>query len=1794
MKKSTKLLSVFLAVIMILSTLTVGAFAAKSSYQTVANLDALHAYSPYGQVTRIPTEARASMILDALDKLLAPMDNLNMGVVWEKNILIEKISIYINLTSVDEICKTISSIKKALGGVASLASGLLGIAGKLDFSTWPSSAPSRANNTQLDILSEFFQLLSNNTSAIDSILTDGIDLGLANSALSSLDTDKINGIVTNLPWFLRTLIYQKAFSRPDDDAAMRTNYSPASDQNNDTGNANLKTYTNAFVKGLFTKPMNWTSYREDEAGNYLKDYTLALPTSGTTRYFTKSEDGKTITQFDYNWDTADWDETVSYTRKIEYPGADTYVFRAPEGYDGDQTLKWYKSGDAGYFLPSVRDAMNSNALTVDVNGNDNLLGLAYKFAPYLFDEMAVVVLNGSVKKLVAELFGVQFEKIGDRDPKTGLIMNNGVAVTGLPSIYIDTTDNNTVKTTTDNDKNFFTKAQEFYLWEYTDYIVDTDGTPYYRYQEEYFKGILPKDLSSYYAIFNWNFHIDGDWANEFIPGQTGCTRTRILPALNDFIGKAIKTVILPSFTIKGTTYSRDEVFAWTAGDLDKLANNILNVARQVFPIAPEEIIDDYYYEAQFYDAMMNGTINQAVNGLICEVVKLLMPQIVWPNNVIDQDMLSIAAIVVRELLTDLMPSYNFDALIYSDYNNRALLTGKDKTYWTNVVMTMGLDIGLFYLRNLADLGEDTASSYYKVMADQGALPANTAATQTYPADFDVSKWVNKVDWVIDWALSTETWGWKMQYLVGTNAALTTYQDPWAKLNTILLKILPLNQLLNATGGEYGSNATEQTTTNFLRNILQSKLVNAISNLEFDKFVSIFDVPSGYFTNNNIVDQAVKLIVYVLNGVTNTLMGGTELADTSIFTGYAALLNQGNIKTLAKNLVGKLNTMYTNHILDLALPFVNMFLGWKTSPQVYKEPILTFENSEGKDYFYTSGTETLYIENGSSDSLEKHRDGAGGFVNDSAYDIKITAVTSTDTDSAKRVTTTAALPITIAPGASTTITLKPNNTTARATTVVIAYEFTGKDGQPVGGTQYKTLTTYISSATDTVTTQPAGDYGQSGCGADWHFLRSAYPSQLYIKTAAELANTALFTYTNQVKHTSWVISASQNAAPAAELQMITANWDQEGGYVHGTDDTNEDGEEDARNPINGWADTVENGSNVVPIKALKVKDGVELVSGSAYSGGKLKIKFGNKKGNKEEILTLPTIYYYNVSELEEVFDKTQGVIEAQLDTSKDGCAAAYSTYTSALNEAAAALFAPKDYSNFAATYAQSRIETLTTNLQAAYDALVDGGYLVKANAETNRKALYDTLYKPNTGLENRADGQDYDFADFELYEYFKYEKQRTETRNMINALTKPSAPEKYIDGEGLSQADIETIIAAQTNANIATGINYTFRNPSQEAMDSYNAAVADWKPANYSKLEIDNQISLITFYYNIMKDNPRDLTASYQKQFLVKEIAYADATYGHAATSDTYTAATWKAYTDAYDNAVAVNDDSSKLPSQIFDAKYQLMIAQHDLLKKNRSMLEDGQNYLDRELTGLIANANTILENLNYYDVVAGMTQEEALGTLVKALGVRYTLGTGEKAWDGILYDHSAYTFTDYDRVDSTKNRNKVDGMCEKLQAAIDNFVCNVVINPKQNQTTVTDVEPNIKYIMGITPGAVHGLADLTNYIEGSVPEAVLNPAASAAGLFGTGATVTLNIPAIGDLAIYKVLIFGDVDGDGAIDSFDAFNIDKAANSIITFDMDDVYGKAADIAGSDGLVTIADYGVARDYIAGTGTINQTVA
>lgn len=1777
MKKMTKLLSVILAFVMALSCMTMMASAARTSYKTADNLTALDAYSPYGTVTRLSTEERISMLLDFLDITLGKA-NINMGTVVDTMGL----TITIDLRSVDSLCGSLDSFKKTMtGSTWKFAAAIvnLGVLEKANFNNW-TSGMTRDNTAQLKILNEILKVLKDNTSLVESVLTSGIDLGLVANFIKGLDLSSINKLVTNLPGAIKSIAFPM-MARQDDNQAQRDILS-----NKDS---NLLDVAQKFVNGLFTKPMTWTSYRVDEAGNSL-GYTTALPTEadGTSRYFVVSASKEKITQYDYNYEgilgtpKAGYKETVTYTKDKEVDSEDctTYVYRAPKDYSGDQTLKWYKADgktdengniQSGYWLPTVKKAIEDGKLSININGEDSVLGLVYKFIPYLFAEMAPTVLNGSVKQVLAKAFGVNFEYIGKKN-STELT----AAIAGV------------------NGGDFFTKAQEYYTWEYSDYKV-IDGVPYYRFQDDYYRGELPKDLSTYYYMFNWDWNIADDFLNEFIPATAGASLA--LDNLNNIVKKAIETVILPSWTVKGTTYNRSEVFNWATGDNSKLIDNLMVCARNFFNISPEEILGDYYKEAQFYEPMMNGTKAQAVNGLVCELVKLIMPQIKFSDDIINQPLTAIAAIVVRELCTQLMPTYNFDAMIYANYGKAGTPTRKLATHsadeWLDITLYMGVNLGMYYLRNIADVGEDSDLGYYSVMANLGALPAidskvkNTTSAgdaftfsaNAYKAKDGQASWLVAVDWIVDWALTNEVeWAWHFERLVEVNdtVALASYQNPFNKIDTVILTFLPaLENVINTeglAGTDYGSGT-------WTEKVLKDGLVDSIVNLDLSALLKMLKQPTeSVLIKNNIADTLVQIIVNMLNKIVHKVCGGTNLINTASINSVETLVNHNNLKTVVVNLVGRLyEASNTYNLFDPVMPILNFFVGWTTDPQKYADPILTTTNTttatNSYNYLFTNGgssvTTTLSITNNSSGMLLKHRNSS---KIDFAYDIRIKDITSSTDSITLNKTINADAPINVGPYESTTVDITIPYTTDKLTDIIVTYEFIGKDGNAVGGEQKAAVYKLVSS-TDKVEAPGSGETTASGKDTGSVINKKyaakvknwSYPT-IHIVNSLDNVRTHEVNIENLVKKSTWVYTLT----PAANNNPI---FGFDTSVVHGASEN-----EALKAEQIGWMATSASkddnyNDKIWPAQVARfVDDKFTPVTGEEYNVS-YDVTFINgdfgAQGYDNNHATLNVsykVYYYNVEELTKLcnsapFSKDYTLTSAEAQS-------AWTEYLAALYDANFLVNGPVRYDTFKDLYSVANIEKVTTRLKNAIEALK------QFSSSSSSMGQISKIEAKLAELETNPD-RDINFQDYKLFEYFKYEAERTTARNMINSTKAPAAPEKYIKNGVGGDALVDAIIGAQANANVKAGINATVVETSDpdraQEMANYNKAVAEFKPAEYSPLNVQDQVSKLQYYYNFMVANTKTIST----YFLDNEIAYAEAQNYNSAD---YSADSWARYTEALANAKAAQ--SSNKESLIFDAKYELMVAQNKLEK--HSMKESG--YMNEELVPLIEHANAIINNYGtLYTVKNTVAYADAFGQLVSALGVKYDVSVDGKQRDGILYDRSAITFTEYDRTDTAKNKRAVDAAADKLRAAIENFECTARI---ESNNDVTDVQQSIRYIQGIVPNSLPTEAALLGKLNvvGSATPVVQ---ASKSGNYGTGARVELKS---GDtlLATYFVVIYGDVNGDGAVDAFDAIEVDVANHT--AYYMGDVYDDAADID-HNGIVNSDDYAAIKSSVKCASTISQ---
>ena len=435
-----------------------------------------------------------------------------------------------------------------------------------------------------------------------------------------------------------------------------------------------------------------------------------------------------------------------------------------------------------------------------------------------------------------------------------------------------------------------------------------------------------------------------------------------------------------------------------------------------------------------------------------------------------------------------------------------------------------------------------------------------------------------------------------------------------------------------------------------------------------------------------------------------------------------------------------------------------------------------------------------------------------------------------------------------------------------------------------------------------------------------------------------------------------------------------------------------------------------------------------------------------------------------------------------------------------------------------------------------------------------------------------------YQDYRLHEYFEYQDERTATRNRIQEYTAPEAPDAYIEGCDLSEAEILEISAAAANSTLKDAIEKTLVQPSEADEDAYKAALAEYVYPTYTALDNANQAALLGYYKQFL------IAKTTEKQFLAKEIAAANA---QGYVEDNYSTDSWAAYQAALATANEVNSAPDALQSEVFNAKYNLMITQNQLMAKEDSAKDNGA-YM--QLESLIAQADVMFQNTDLYTVKEGEAAD-AWAKLVAALGYEYEDENGDIQ---NLYVNSAKAYVASDRVMSSTTDAELASQVATLQDAINQFTCAITVVPDEDvPDNSTNVEQTELIIDGLTPATIASGEDLLALVKAAAPEgynATLETVASAAGYYGTGATVKVNVAELDGqtVATYTVVIYGDVNGDGAVDAFDA--------AVLDLDLADVqaltgaYGLAAD-TNADAQVAVADYTLVKDAIAGTASINQ---
>lgn len=1709
MKKSTKLLSVILAVVMIFSTMSVMAFAAKTKYQTSDNLTALEAYSPDGAVTRLSTDERMSVVFDFLDVTLAAA-NINMGEV----INTAGLRLVIDLRSVNALCGTIDSAQALLNnGLVKLVKGLLGIVKDANLKNWKSGM-TREKNAQLDIVNGIATLLNDNAGLVKKVINDGkLDVGIIGNFV---DISGVNKYLSDLPGMLKGLVYPM-FARVDDDMELINTYS--------TTTENPDTLIKNVLINAMSKPQSYTSYKEDASGNCISNH-IALPKSaeaGLRDYYVKGSDSKGAYIEVFEYDTAkktyvSQDEKYYKTEETDMEGKGTgvYVYTNASG----ENVKYYVKDS--YFLPSLATSDKvSEIFNLDSN---TLVSALYQIAPYVFKDLAPVVLNGSVKMLLAQWFGAE---------KTELFGGKASEATAvLAKLPPDV-------------KAFYSKAAGAYNWEWSDFTIGSDDNGYYRLvsKDGLTETWLKFDMStanSFAKLINWNYTISGDFVNEFMPTAandgsvtaSAAGYTTVLAALNDFVGKAIDTML--SDTAKAA-------INWTKGDNSNLVPNLRKALQYVAAYNPEYLFGTGYETvyAGYYDTVVDKSASDqdVVTALGAIGVKALMPQIILPSaaELKGQNVTALLACVIRELATQFVPTYNYDALIYADYNSKTLVKGKNSGYWLDVIFTMGTDIGMKYLSKLADLGSDKAGGY------------SVAASKTYKlADFEKNTraWEDTIDWIIDWALTSDNeWCWKFQKLINTDGLdldLATAQDPWVKLDKIIRDVLPVEKIINETAADGKT---------FLETVLREDIIDRLLNLDVSKLLGtnsvtgIFNIPANSTLRTEAMYPAVfRIVRELLNKVLGKVCGNTALIADS-YNSLDAILQKSAIAALAEKLIsGIAYAVQKGGLLDVALPFVNFFLGWTTNAQSYAEPKLTIDKGTLNYVQLTNGqmNTTLKVTNASAGMLLKHGD-----TYDHPYVLTLKSVTVNGTEMLKSGEKK------LSPYESTDVTLNAAVPTDSLVKVTAVYSFTFKDGTAYNGD--------ITSTTFEYATNDATDVGTA-----W---------------SKEDKKTSIYDVVKMKGETTTDYLVTSASALASAISNIAVTWTNQRDSDCKFDASSVSAYNSTYFESSGQAEALVSNSfnfpkeSSISVNPLRVKSDVDVEtvpSASSFALGNSSVTVYGEYRKRHGTLTMTapfgTLYYYNAMPIKTLVDSE---FKANRDSSKYP-AEAWNTYWTALTAAAKLAYGPFKKANLG-NYSDDNLTAAITALETAVKALDTASTTPSSGSATVTPAPIEAALK--------AAG-DINYQNFDLYAYWAYEKAMKAGNAIIDAYKGPVAPEKYIDGSSLSEAEI-TAIANKATATYKSAIVASMKAPSIEAQNAYMDAVKAYKTPSYSELEVLNSAKNIAWYASFLKN----AAVKTEKQFLDKEIKAAKA-QGYKEAD--YTAGSYARYTKALAAAEALNANAKALQSEVFDAKYELEIAQRALMPKSASALEAGAY---TELEAVIAQAKSIFTDNSAYTFDAskadGLTETEAYAKLVSVLGYEYT---DEKGNTANLYSGSAENYAANDRFYSNVVAAQIDAVITNLKNAMAPFVCKYVAVPTTaGSNEGVSVTESASLITGVTPGSLATADDVLARVTAKDSSATtLNVAANAAGLYGTGATATLSLKSSGaPVAIYTVVIYGDVNGDGVVDGFDASSMDLAINNKAA--LTGAYKTAGGLA--TGKVDLANYGLVVDAAYGGTAIAQ---
>lgn len=1750
MKKSTKLLSVILAIVMIFSCMSVMA----SAYQAYGQgAEAEYTSNDTGLATLLTDEQRASWFCDLVNGLLASANiKTSVPVVGT-----------IDFTSLDALCDTIGGLK---GTISFLGIGLdLGILRDLDFSNIDKNVSISNATNMVNVLVQF---VDNNVDVLGNLIGGSVSFGILSGAIP-IDLTEINKILTNLDVFLKGTVYglgARDISIGDD---------PAFPNDTKWDDLATKPTLDSIVKDLVVNMLT-TPQKSEKITDPSQNLICTNPEAyGATAAMihsepavdrdgapVKDENGQQLTWY-YIYGTKDSDGNWKFTETTISDGSDK------------QYINHWRAGSA------LLKNFDTSILDFETKTLYQMLGDAL---PWAYDTFGATNLDGQLRATIMQFCGA-FNNGEDG------VVSDAVKATlkAKMETYKELSDNNGAKGAAMLSDKFESTVGEAgnYNFAYFSlsnqdintmpddlyYVVEWGGS--WEFYHVDFSRISGEKLALFQMI-DWEYQAPA-WS-EMMP-TLDSTKDSYLRNITDAVGHILEKAVKPAY-LNWTFDSASE-------DNAHFETNVMGLVRTVLKAAPELL----YGAADAYKAadIDNQTDEQVLTVLGADIMTWLMPALVLPEDVSCLEELVVYG--VREFIAEIMPEYNWETQI------AAAKTDED---YLNIALDMGLSIGIYYLKNVMALGTTTNGS--------GTTTYTDPATYMAPSADCATGWNTKLNYIVDQVIAMWLPGLTTK-MIARNSNVFNGTDGLDKLsvlfNTLFPGILSLVSGCDSNleiGHKSGVAATKCAVD--LKNV--KDLIAGILNLEIEPIAAKLYRNSTGYANQKLYSAVVNILIDLTTGLGFDDAGDNDYArlKTDLNNALAAdnpldyLVTNANLRTLVKDLLWSLTDtnmrgMWVQNVLALLMQLTKQMddmtlkeTSITTDQSVYYGSSVTVTPSVMVD---TTGIPSVWYAGGYR-SGNRTLDGIYTAVLNKyvVLDFNGNQVTSVDVNANLTLNTTYS-------GTSISLTAPTDMsiyTVQAYITVTTPDGIVLNNGEPMM-VQTNFMMTAAAQGDDTAA-QIIDDGDKNIDTAFWNIYideteplqkAESYQMTVYNRESGIFASTRTFFidgYGYNVVSNDGTVVRGANSDGTGTPKAGSATWTK---YINtSTEGITVESGSDPNMPFywnwNSSPQEIKKDSSLSYQQWLLDQNVVRSAfpddfTTLLFSTNSAKCKVGRTNYNWK--FSSPYIVIYNSYGL-------QGLINRELSSGKQAenyTADSWAAYKAALAAAVAEFYAPRKASTFAADHTTNGVSNFQLRSEALQNAIKELKAVSDNTSATDftaeEKAVLANL---KTALDAEGEIEGLNNQNYIMYRWLKYYNERAWLWNVYNGAQIPSGiAQNDLKGVPSDNEKIAAAIAAAP-AGKQAALNKLVEEPTADEIKAAKHTRDDYLE-NFPELDLT---SIQVDMQQMTQYRERLVAKAANKQYLNMAINLVAAVTDSAA----YTAESWAKFADAKAAANTVNAKGDATPAQIHEARYNLLVAY-------KGLVSNGTEVDLTALQDVMAYVDTVCANPNLFQATAASglaTLDDALALVLAEAGVKVTVGEDTYFIGG--NDTGAAWLEEAGKRLAVEDQATVDRIVKEIKAALENIECAVKIVPDDDvadNTTAVDYSNLI--VDGFKPGTINTMDELLALIKTTAPAgytANLDVTASADIGFGTGTKVVLTLAGVDGFAVnHTVMVYGDVNGDGAIDAFDAalINMAVAGKAALTGD----FATAGDTT-DDGDITAADYNAVAQVAVGNGAIAQT--